>query len=292
MRRLPLALLWVVVCVPLVDIRPARGQSRDEQAVRALLDRLFQANNSVDEKLAKQPLADFSAAARPLFPPFTATFGSLAEMNTEASQFLAGIAARKFATTSPVTVRVDKNLAWAAYTWRADVTFKDGTQRTFDGRATLTFAREGKNWKFVHWHASLPSALPPTGGALDAEAKKIIEVERSAWEAIKNNQPAVLADYFADEASGFYERQAYRVRGKAEIMRDVEAWLQQGVLRSYQMLDPQVQVLGDTALLTYYFTETGMSGGKEFSTAGKISIVFVKRGGAWKALHEHRSVNP
>ena len=79
--------------------------------------------------------------------------------------------------------------------------------------------------------------------------------------------------------------------GKANLVRGLAVDMESTELRSYQMLEPQVRVLGDTALLTYYFTEEGFSTGKEFSNAGKISVVFVRRDGTWRALQEHRSTN-
>lgn len=269
----------------------ALAQSQDERALRALLDRGFQTSSSVDEKVVKQALTDFSGSAGPFFAPFTASFASVAEMEAHLGKMLPLLSARSFASTSPITLRVDKNLAWAAYTWHAELTFKDGTKRGFDGRSTVTFVREGKNWKFAHGHSSMPASLPPTAEATNAEAQAILQVERNGWEAVKNKQPQALADYFTDDASLFDESQAYRVKGKAEILNALEGWLRQSELRSYQILDPQVQVFGDSALLTYYFTEAGLSGGKEYSNAGKISIVFVKQGNTWKAMHEHRSVN-
>lgn len=283
------ATLWSLVL--LAGASAALAQSQDERAIRALLDRGFQANSSVDEKVVKQALAEFSASAGPFFVPFTTSIASVAEMDAYITKMLPLISARSFAPTSPITLRVDKNLAWAAYTWHADLTFKDGTKRGFDGRATATFVREGKNWKFAHGHSSLAASLPPTAEAMTAEVQAILQGERNGWEAVKNKQPQALTDYFAEDASFFDETQAYRVKGKAEILNALESWLRQSELRAYQILDPQVQVLGDTALLTYYFTEAGVSGGKEYSTAGKISVVFVKQGNTWKAMHEHRSVN-
>ena len=44
-------------------------------------------------------------------------------------------------------------------------------------------------------------------------------------------------------------------------------------------------------MLTYYFTESGFAGGKEFKRSGKASVVFIKEDGAWRAIHEHRSAN-
>ena len=76
-----------------------------------------------------------------------------------------------------------------------------------------------------------------------------------------------------------------------EILREMEAGRKQSHVLSYQILDPQVQVLGDTALLTYYYSETGTRDAKSYSNAGKISVVFVKQDGKWRALHEHIAQN-
>lgn len=291
MRRFLLSLALLFASAQLAGVTPARAQSQDERAIRALLDRAFQANNSVDEKVVKQALGEFSASGGPFFPPFGASASSAADLEKLAVQFVSQMSARTFQTTSPVTVKVDKNLGWATYTWKGEATFKDGTRRSIEGRATVAFVREGKNWKIAHAHSSLPAALPATASALTAESQAVIQAERNAWEAIKNKQTAYFNDYLADDASSFDESQAYRVRGKAEILSQLDAWLKSSELRAYQMSDPQAQVLGDTALLTYYFTETGVSGGKDYSTAGKASLVLVKQGGKWKGLHLHRSVN-
>lgn len=290
MRRV---VFLLVLAVLLAGVAPAMGQnqSRDEQAIRALIDRAIQADSSMEEKVAKQVLGDYSASAGPFFPPFVASVASVADVERLTGQALADLNARKVSATSPITVRVDKNLAWAALSWRAEITFKDGMRCSFDGRSTVTFVREGKNWKFAHWHDSLPAQLPLSGSALQAEADAVLQVERNAWEAARNKQLDALADYFAEDASVFGAGQAYRLKGKGDIMRDMEAWIKQTDLRSYQLLDPEVKVLGDTALLTYYFTESGVRDGKDFSNAGKISMVFVKQGGKWRVLHEHESVN-
>jgi uncharacterized protein (TIGR02246 family) len=288
MRR---GLLVFGVLIPLATVLPLLAQSREERAVRALVERVIQANNSVDEQVARQPLDDLSRNAGPFFPPFAVGAATGADLNPLLGQLLAQVSARSLSTTGPVTVRVDRNMAWAAYPWRAEMTFRDGTRRSLEGRTTITFLRDGKNWRISHWHSSLPAHFPRSAAALDAEGQSILKIERDAWEAVKNKQTDGLADYFAEDASVFDESQAYRLRGREEILRALDAWLHQSSLTNYQILDPQVQVLGDTALLTYYFSESGVSGGKDFSNAGKISMVFVKRDGRWRALHEHRSVN-
>ncbi len=201
------------------------------------------------------------------------------------------ISARTFSITSPVTLRVDRNTAWAAYTWHSELSYKDGSHSRFDGRATQTFARERKQWKVKHVHYSLAAPGPLTASTRAAESQEVIEAERNAWGAVVNKQLPALAGYFADDFSMFDEDQAYRVRGKTEALHGLETWLVENTVRSYQMLDPQVEVLGDTALLIYYFTESGSSGSEGYSGSGKISTVFVRQQGAWRALHTHRSAN-
>ena len=281
----------LTIAVLLSCLATAQAQSREEREVRALLDRAIAAGNSTDEKVLQQNLAEHSRAGGPFFPPFATALAGFPDVQAMVKQSLGQVTKRSYAPTGAITVRVDKNLAWATYPWRASISFKDGTQRSYEGRATITFVREGKAWKFAHWHSSLVAPAPLTVAARDAEAQRIIETERAAWEAIKNKQPPALADYFTEDASIFMDSSAYRMSGKTNLLGGLTAYIENTETRSYQMLEPQVQLLGDTALLTYYFTHTGTSSGKDFSTAGKISVVFVKQGGAWRALHEHLSVN-
>lgn len=283
--------LVLVVIVLAGAARPVEAQSREERDVRAVLDRVLQTFNSVDEKVAKAALAEFSASASPMFPPFISSLGSPSELDRQMSQMLSQLSARKFQVTSGPNVQVDRNLGIATFTWHSEMTMKDGSRNTADGRATVAFRKEGKNWKVTHFHSSLPARMPPSASLLKEEGQAVINTERAAWEAVKNKDLNALSDYFAENASMFSEGQAYRISGRAELQRGLETWVNQTELRSYQMLDPQVDVVGDTALLTYYFTESGVRGGKDYTRAGKVSLVFVKQGGKWRALHEHVSAN-
>lgn len=281
----------VVAALALLAGLPAAAQSKEEKTVRALLDRSFQTANTMDEKAWQQNLAEHSRSGGPFYATTGSPLATMAEVEKSAAQSRTQLVSRKYSATSPITVRVDKNHGWAAYTWHAEVTLKDGTRHALDGRATVAFVREGKSWKFAHWHSSLASPPLLTRAVQDAEGARIIEIERGAWEALKDKQLEKLADYFTDDASMFSNDQAYRVRGKAELLRGAQSWLQTTNIRSYQMLDPQVQVMGDTALLTYYYTVSLARGGQDLTEGGKASVVFVKQGSTWRAMHEHVSTN-
>lgn len=285
-------LLALLLGLLLLSAAPVRAQSRDARAVRALIDRLIQASNSVDPVVVRQALGEFSTTAGPLFPPFGDPTASVSDLGARVEQTLAGLAARTLVTTTPVTVNADRRSAWSAFSWRAEYTFKDGTRRAFDGRATLIFAKEGRNWKLKHWHSSLPATVPPTAAALSAEEEKIVEIERSIWETFRSRDFSPLEKYFADDISHFDDDQAYRIQGKREVLRLFESWLARSELQHYQLLDPKVVVAGDSALLTYYYTESGLTGGRPFQATGKATTVYVRRNGTWQALHAHFSVNP
>lgn len=287
MRRVVILLVVVL----LASASTVQAQSRDERAVRALLDKAIRTGNTVDENAIQALFADYARSGGPFYPPFGDPLNSAAEVEAFAGDLLKQVSARTYVATTPPRLRMDRNNAYATYTWHAEVTFKDGTRRSFDGRSTISFVKEGRNWKIAHWHSSLPSTLPPTASALAAETEAILQIVRNGWEAVRTKKLEGIAAFFADDASLFHDGQAYRLRGKQAIMQDFESWLAQTSIRSYQISDPQVRVLGDTAILTYYFTESRVTAGKEFAEGGKITVIFTKQDGTWRALHQHVSLN-
>ncbi len=282
---------WGVLASLLLVTVAAMAQSRDEVAVRSVIDRLIKSFNSVEPNTANRFLADLAPAAGPFYPPFSQKEASASEVRASLNQFRARLASRSLRATSPVSVRIDRRMAWVNFSWNAQMTFQDATRHTMDGRATIVLSKDGRNWKIVHYHSSIPGSMPVSQSATESAKKEILQVERAAWEAIEGSQPDSLQGYFAEDVSVFGENQAYRTRGRTEALRAMRTMLEQADLRSWQILDPQVQLAGDTAVLTYYYTESGFAGGKEFKRSGKASVVFIKEDGTWRAIHEHRSAN-
>ena len=288
MRRI---VSWGVLATLLLVTVAAMAQSRDEVAVRSVVDRLIKSFNSVEPKTANQFLGDLAPAAGPFYLPFSQKEGSANEVRASLSRIRARLASRSVRATSPISVRVDRRIAWANFTWNAQMTFKDGTRKKLDGRITIVLSKDRRNWKIVHYHASIPGSMPVSRAAVESAKKEILQVERGAWEPIEQSQPESLRGYYAEDVSAFGENRAYRTRGREEALRAIQTAIEQADLRSWQILDPQVQLAGDTAVLTYYYTESGFAGGKEFKSSGKATVVFVKEDGAWRSIHEHRSAN-
>jgi hypothetical protein len=58
-----------------------------------------------------------------------------------------------------------------------------------------------------------------------------------------------------------------------------------------KILDPEVQVYGDVAILTYREAVTGVAKGQPVHYTGKATMVYVKRQGEWRGVHYHESVD-
>ncbi len=59
-----------------------------------------------------------------------------------------------------------------------------------------------------------------------------------------------------------------------------------------EMHQPEVSVKGDVAWITYYWTDSGMSGGERFTSRGKSTRIFVKEDGKWLCIHGHNTAVP
>ena len=269
-----------------------QAQSKDERAVRAVLDRLVRANSSVDPAVVRSHLSDISRIGGPHYSPFSEAAVSVTEMASQVEPWLETVASRSFAFTAPPKLSLVNRMGWTTAGWHAEIHFKDGNHQEIEGRSTLVFAKANNQWKIVHFHGSIPSTPPATGSALEAQSGTIFAQEQAIWEAYRNKQPEAIADYLADDFSAIEADQAYRVQGKQEYLRTAEARMSQTEINNYQLHDPKVEMLGDTALLTYYFSWSGTAGGRSVQQSGKASTIYVREGDAWKARHHHSSANP
>ena len=60
----------------------------------------------------------------------------------------------------------------------------------------------------------------------------------------------------------------------------------------WKELDPQIQIYGDTAVVTYYFDMSFDIGGKTIVSTGRDMFVFIKEDGRWWAVADQFSSYP
>ena len=283
--------LNVTLMLFLVSTPALLAESKDERAIRILIDRYKQAANSTDDAFAKRLLSEISPAGGPFYTPFGDVSRSVTDLKNEIEHNLQTLASRRFSITTPFSIQIDGKMAWTNYNWRMETVHRDGNQHSLKGRDTLIFAKQGKHWKLRHLHSSLPASLPPTKVSIQVDAKAILDQEHAIWAALRDQQMDTVETRLDENYSTLQDGQAYRIQWKNTYLSSARDWVSQNELRSFQLLDPKLEILGDTALLTYYYISSGFSNDAPFSNSGKATSVYVRKDGEWLALHHHNTLN-
>ncbi len=283
--------LNVTLMLCLVTTPALLSQSKDERAIRVLIDKFKQAANSTNPTLVKRLLGEISQTGVPFYTPFRDVVRTGAALEAEIETGLQTLSSRRFSITTPFSIQRDGKIAWTSYDWRTDTVHRDGSQHSQKGRDTLIFAKQGKDWKLRHLHSSLPAQVPPTQASSQVDAKAILDQETAIWTALRDQQIDTLASGLDKDYSTLQDGQAYRIQGKNAYLSSAGDWISQNELRSFQLLDSKLEILGDTALLTYYYISSGFSNNGPFSNSGKATSVYVRKDVNCLALHHHNTLN-
>jgi ketosteroid isomerase-like protein len=124
-----------------------------------------------------------------------------------------------------------------------------------------------------------------------AIASEIIAREKASFAAWQRKDKAFYADYWAEDFTEFLPSNPY-LDSKANLMPKFEQLVEHWKIVDFQMYNPQVQVYGDVAVLTYNESISGTYDGQPSSYTGKVTMVYVKQGNTWRGAHYHESVNP
>lgn len=121
-----------------------------------------------------------------------------------------------------------------------------------------------------------------------AVAAEVMAAARAQWAAQDQNKPAAQSyATVADDYTEFNPQAPVLMEGKALNGHFFDASLQGGGKGLVsEMLNPHVQVYGDTAILTYnYAGMTKDREGKIDYDFAKSTRVYVKQGGKWMLVH-------
>ncbi|HMG91465.1 MAG TPA: nuclear transport factor 2 family protein [Chryseolinea sp.] len=110
--------------------------------------------------------------------------------------------------------------------------------------------------------------------------------------AFAANDPGTYFQFIHDEITLFLPTSPYRVEGKQDDREEFEYSLKKGWTRVgyFQELQPKVQIIGNTAIVTYHNRGTYGDGDNEKTANLKETDVLVKENGNWKVIHIHVSV--
>lgn len=133
-------------------------------------------------------------------------------------------------------------------------------------------------------------------GSNQQVSDEIISIVKAQW-AAEAADPGNIAEQFkniADDYTEFNGDYATRLDGKALIMRLAEpGGKDPNRTAAGEMLNPKVQVYGDTAILTYNFAGVSRNkDGETKSNRAKSTRVYVKLNGKWKLVHANFAPDP
>ncbi len=142
---------------------------------------------------------------------------------------------------------------------------------------------------------ALIAVVPALAVGQPVEARDVAEIRAvlvAMWDAIEKGDVDRYATYVHPGFTSFGENDTYLTEGKDAEVRNYRAYLQRATGVHTDMHQPVVTVRGDTAWITYYWTDAGTLDGKRFTSRGKSTRVFVREGGRWLCIHGHYTAVP
>ncbi len=124
----------------------------------------------------------------------------------------------------------------------------------------------------------------------NAVSEEIIACERAALERWGRGDPGGFAGISADEVTYFDPGTEKRIDGIGSLRQHYAPIEGKIKVERYEMLDPKVQVHGDTAVLTFNLIDyTARPEGSRGEDHWNATEVYRRINGRWKIIHTHWS---
>jgi ketosteroid isomerase-like protein len=121
-------------------------------------------------------------------------------------------------------------------------------------------------------------------------ADQIVMLERNALDRWGNGDPDGFLELYAPDISYFDPATATRIDGRRAMVDYYRPWTGRVQIAHYDMLNPQVVIDGNMALLTYNLVNHIQDEGVEsVGSCWNSTVVYRRHGGAWKSIHSHWS---
>jgi len=122
-------------------------------------------------------------------------------------------------------------------------------------------------------------------------ADEILMLERSALDRWGTGDPGGFLDLYAADITYFDPVTATRIDGHQEMVTYYGPWTGKIRIARYEILNPQVVVEGNMALLTYNLVNY-IRDDKDVESVGSrwnSTTVYQRQSDTWKAIHSHWS---
>ena len=138
---------------------------------------------------------------------------------------------------------------------------------------------------FLMW-----AAVPASAAAADEQDIK--DTLTAMWAALEKGDINKYASFVHADYTVFGESDVYLAEGKNLEMRGMQDWVSRAKNVHTEMHDAKVTVRGDTAWITYYWTDSGYTNKERFTSRGKSTRIFVRENDRWVCIHGHFTAVP
>ncbi len=121
---------------------------------------------------------------------------------------------------------------------------------------------------------------------MPAPEREILRLEKKQVRDFNHRDLGELLDGFAPGFVGFSSTRHKRITGQKSLAETFHHYFSQSPRVQYRISQARVQVFGNMAVASFYWTVT--LGGKR-KVEGRGTHVFSKRGRSWRIVHEHFS---
>jgi ketosteroid isomerase-like protein len=123
-------------------------------------------------------------------------------------------------------------------------------------------------------------------------AAQIIQLERDALDRWGNGDTGGFLELYATNISYFDPLTERRIDGLATLADYYRPWAGSIYIPRFELLNPDVVVDGNIALLTYNLVNyvQDANGDEAVGSRWNSTTVYQRRGNAWKVIHSHWSV--
>ena len=122
----------------------------------------------------------------------------------------------------------------------------------------------------------------------ESVAEEIKAILIDMWDAVEKEDLERYASHLHADFTSFGESDPYLNEGKEFELRSYADWFTRVEGVHTEMHQPEVTVMGDTAWMTYYWTDAGYrADGTRYTSQGKSTRIFVRVDGRWLCIHGH-----
>ena len=141
----------------------------------------------------------------------------------------------------------------------------------------------------INCTSTTPTETPEAEPVADEskEKEKIKATLIDMWDAIEKGDMERYASYVHPDFTQWGETAKVLRVGKDAEVKAIKEWVEEPTKVKTEMKEPRVTIRGDTAWITYFWSDSGTTKGEPFATKGKSTRIFVREKGKWLCIHGH-----